>query len=1200
VKKFLLTVLVCITGVLNTLAVPAFPNLIKKIQPDGTEISVFLKGDEFVHWMESPDGYTLLHDKAGYVVYAQSDETGDLIPSEIKYGLPSFSPAQIASIPKKLRFSKQQTELMKKPWIEAEKANAEFRSANTANSAVGNKKALCILIDFPDNQFSFPKSDFEAMMNDEGYSRNGSKGSVKDYYKENSYGLLNLTVTVVGPFRMAKNYEEYLSNSAPDQRFMKRELVVEALNAADNSGVNFQEFADNNRLETFHIIFAGQGDETVGDGKRIWSHKSAISTYNLDGVSISTYSCSPEIYTNNEITNIGVICHELGHVFGAPDYYDTSGETGGEFKGTGNWDLMAGGNWNGNGTSPAHINMFQKILYGWVNPTALSQQTDISVMLNSAENPVAYTFQANADGEMYVLENRQKIKFDSELPGHGLLIWHVHKQAVGGYGNNGSHPQQLYPVCASSVYAIPTSDPATYGNINSAGTPFPGSSANANFTDMTVPQAFSWATNMGIQQPVTNITETNSTISFRFKDNSAIPVTNLAASTENGTVFLSWSTPASQAVTAYRIYRDGEFVQQIQGRNNTSITQLNVPNGPHQYCVSAVYNVLESEQSCVSVNIYGNSGEFVFPVTNVYSNSWPNKVKIGWDAPFTTGWFSISGEYATAYKWTSSATDYFGGILWNTEDLQKYDGFKLTAVQFIPRDAAAQYSIQVYNNRSPRELLYSQTIDATQLVFGNSYNTVALNQPVTINAADGLVIGIRYQNPQDYFFAVDGIEDNNERNILKIGNSWYTLPNANISRNYCFKAKFENQTPESVTYKIYRNYDVIGSTKSLSFTDENVQPETTYSYCVVAEKLNGDASEAVCTNAATQQLIPANQVNSVSTATVRNDVTVKWTKPNAHSDTSQTYFTESSGYVYSLGENDYIYAIRLTIDELRIAPSHYLASVKFYVPNVNSGTAITPENVDFTLKVWQGGSATGPGELIHEQSIPSFANGNNTVTLNKTINVDIYSNLWVGISVHRKNTEGSMYTLLYSKNGNVTGKGDMLYYNDKWTTGGAILSGFDANWNLQANFKPLQAVSFSISKNNEFIGSVNNNGDASFSFQDSNLTDGDYNYCVTAVYPTNTSLPACVTTVITDIKTAGGADLSARIYAHKNLVSVETDSSNPILEIAVINLQGVYLYSVKNIDSSKYSFNLNVQTPEVCIIRAVTKNGVASGKIILN
>ncbi|MDR2474412.1 MAG: M6 family metalloprotease domain-containing protein [Bacteroidales bacterium] len=239
------------------------------------------------------------------------------------------------------------------------------------------------------------------------------------------------------------------------------------------------------------MIFAGYGDESISDGQQIWSHAWTLGTTVIkDGVKLSRYSCSPELRgsSGTNITYIGVIAHELCHVFGSPDYYDVdySGYTG-----SGNWDLMAGGSWNDGGRQPAHINPYQKIQFGWIIPQIITTGSIVSNMPPSLSNPVVYKVVTNNNGEHYLLENRQLAGFDASLPGHGLLIWHIAAN-VASYAPNDSHPQQVYPICASSTTTIPTNAPSSYGIINSAGCPFPGTSSKIEFIDNSTPQAFTW------------------------------------------------------------------------------------------------------------------------------------------------------------------------------------------------------------------------------------------------------------------------------------------------------------------------------------------------------------------------------------------------------------------------------------------------------------------------------------------------------------------------------------------------------------------------------------------------------------------------------------------------------------------------------------------------------------------------------------
>ncbi|MDR0437379.1 MAG: M6 family metalloprotease domain-containing protein [Bacteroidales bacterium] len=501
-KNIFLALAILLLSVSSLFAVPAVPWAVEKVQPDGTTISVFLKGDENVSWMESADGYTLMYDSLRYVVYAQTDRQGNLMPSNIRFGNNTKLDTNIV---KGLRYSKAQINTLMQ--IEIMTENAAIQQA-----ATGNVKVLCILAAFSNRAFVKTNAEFDALMNQVGYSVGGAKGSVKDYYLENSHGLMNLQVTVVGPVTVSNTVSYYGKLADPTQQ-RYRTFANEVVNLADPL-VDYSQFATNGKVESFHIIFAGYGDEAINDGLRIWSHAWVLPTTVIkDGVQLSRYSCSPELRgsSGSNITYIGVIAHELGHAFGSPDYYDVNYSG---YLGSGNWDLMASGSWNDNGRQPAHINPYQKIQFGWITPQTIAAGSWIGNMPASVNNPVIYKMLANNNGEHYLLENRQRVGFDASLPGNGLLIWHIAANVVS-YAPNNNHPQQVYPVCASRTTAIPTNTPSSYGSINSAGCPFPGTSGKTEFTGTSIPRAFTWTSLASLGNLVTNIKENaDKTVSF--------------------------------------------------------------------------------------------------------------------------------------------------------------------------------------------------------------------------------------------------------------------------------------------------------------------------------------------------------------------------------------------------------------------------------------------------------------------------------------------------------------------------------------------------------------------------------------------------------------------------------------------------------------------------------------------------------------
>jgi len=56
-------------------------------QPDGTEFTARLWGDEFFSWMETNDGYRITRDFDDWYYYAILDASGEFSPSNSKVGI---------------------------------------------------------------------------------------------------------------------------------------------------------------------------------------------------------------------------------------------------------------------------------------------------------------------------------------------------------------------------------------------------------------------------------------------------------------------------------------------------------------------------------------------------------------------------------------------------------------------------------------------------------------------------------------------------------------------------------------------------------------------------------------------------------------------------------------------------------------------------------------------------------------------------------------------------------------------------------------------------------------------------------------------------------------------------------------------------------------------------------------------------------
>ncbi|MGM9831210.1 MAG: M6 family metalloprotease domain-containing protein [Paludibacteraceae bacterium] len=510
-----LFITVCLTTVLY--AVPASPNPFFVTQPDGTQLTLHTMGDEYYHWVETTDNKIVLQNDKGYYEYA-TIENNEIVPSGMRVSdlksINSLNEDKYVSNRKEiidLMLNKRNTIIAQMDSLaivetqqEINDNNSSIRKASaSAPLTTGNQKVLCILIGFPDKPFTKTKTEFEAMWNSVGYNVMGSQGSVKEYYLENSYNHLNVTATIVGPYTAKHNSSYYDTGTTAStiSNSKVKELIKEAIVASKND-IQFKNFDLNGDkyVDAIHVVFAGYGKESSASTGVIWSHQGQLNTYVLQGLyKAKEYFCTPEL-SNGSGTNIapvGTVCHEYGHILGAPDYYDVSYSG---FTGTGEWDLMGSGSWNNGGRCPAHHNPYTKsYIYNWAIPAIIpSSAKDVAYELTPSHNSAAfYRINTSTTNEFFLLENKQKAAntFNSGVPAYGgLLIYHIHSNIKNAFTSNNvnvSHPQKCYLVCSNAT-TDPNSTPSSYGNTYSAA--YPSYSGNKIFfTSTSIPSAKSWA-----------------------------------------------------------------------------------------------------------------------------------------------------------------------------------------------------------------------------------------------------------------------------------------------------------------------------------------------------------------------------------------------------------------------------------------------------------------------------------------------------------------------------------------------------------------------------------------------------------------------------------------------------------------------------------------------------------------------------------
>src|SRR3954447_2279326 len=297
----------------------------------------------------------------------------------------------------------------------------DVRSAAAQRAPLrGTLRVIVVLVDFTDKRFSQDTSRFEDLFFSTGKV---ATGSVTEYYADVTGGLVTISGQVVGPFTMPQTLAWYANNNfgigKPSGDARANILAQDAAEAADPS-VDFAPYDNdgNGYVDAFIVVHAGDGGEETGDSGDIWSHKWVLpQEYDADGTKIYGYLTIPEN------AKLGVAAHELGHLlFGFPDLYDIDYTS----EGIGNWCLMAGGSWNGGGDTPAHPSAWCKAQQEWVDVENVSQDTTLTLADVKKNRTVHRLWTDGGEGQEYfLLENRQQAGFDAELPGAGLLVWHV-------------------------------------------------------------------------------------------------------------------------------------------------------------------------------------------------------------------------------------------------------------------------------------------------------------------------------------------------------------------------------------------------------------------------------------------------------------------------------------------------------------------------------------------------------------------------------------------------------------------------------------------------------------------------------------------------------------------------------------------------------------------------------------------------------
>jgi len=579
-KRHLLSIILLLSVITAAHSIPAKPGQARFRQPDGSMVTLVLHGDEFIHFTTTSDGYTVVETASGYQ-YALK-ENGVLVPS----GITAHDAAQrtadekafLSASPKRLHADitaagRQETRRARSLW---DSPAAGTSAPRKARYDYNNFRGLVILVEW--NDLSFTRTDakafFSSLVNDEGYSGYYTQdtprqwvsctGSVRDYFSDNSMGQFKPVFDVVGPVKINR------SHTYPRGTENGWQCAVDVITAA-NSIVDFSKYdADGDgTVDMFYIIYAGYGSNVSGNNSNyIWPYASSYAypyrTY--DGVRMGRYACSTELCASDKsgdktLDGIGTICHEFSHVLGLPDLYDTDYEAGGLSSHPDVWSIMAGGGYNNASRTPTGYGAYERYAIGFMQPETISEQGGTYTLEAIDASNRAYRINSAVDKEFFLLENRQRTRWDAYLPGSGMLIFRVDSTDAAAWTGNkvNCSPSHNY-------YELVRANPRTSGGVTVASgyDPFPGLGKVTDINNVTEPSLRSWT---GAETPLSlnSISEDGGVISFSVggadvdmdvEDFEAMELTEADASGVQG-VFCRWDMAKTRVIPAIGEYGTG-------------------------------------------------------------------------------------------------------------------------------------------------------------------------------------------------------------------------------------------------------------------------------------------------------------------------------------------------------------------------------------------------------------------------------------------------------------------------------------------------------------------------------------------------------------------------------------------------------------------------------------------------------------------
>lgn len=308
-------------------------------------------------------------------------------------------------------------------------------------------RAAVILVEFSDEKITTTPEQWRRLV------FNGETPSVNQFYKDSSQGKFQI-IPILEHSGLANDgvIQVTLDRKHPNNGNALTPETYEAIDMAIEGAAAYLslEGLDVNQDTILQpeeviwiVVFAGFEDLYKKSGENSssgFSHE--LRSYGrIQGYQMTEFVQIGELYYEDPwlkesgITTHGILTHEIGHILGLPDLYDTDYSS----QGVGLFSLMGNGDKlfyrNGKmGEAPSDLDPWSKIYLGFVEPMIVNVSGEYNLQSNKGENPQVLIIPTEISGEYFILENRYFENQDEGLglfsKSGGVLIWHVDETLI--------------------------------------------------------------------------------------------------------------------------------------------------------------------------------------------------------------------------------------------------------------------------------------------------------------------------------------------------------------------------------------------------------------------------------------------------------------------------------------------------------------------------------------------------------------------------------------------------------------------------------------------------------------------------------------------------------------------------------------------------------------------------------------------------